>query len=82
MKKVILDFDVGFLIIVCMMGVCLCTYCLHVDDLIRPWTPIPRASFWLEFLLETRLSYQSLGGLMAFLEFLVPKLQPKCHKLI
>ena len=38
--------------------------------------------FWLGFLLETRLWYKSLEGLMDFLAFLVPKLWPKCHKSI
>jgi len=37
------------------MQVCLCIFCLHFDDVIRPWTPTPRAIFWLDFLLETRL---------------------------
>jgi len=34
MKKVILGLDVSLFIDVCMMGVCLCIFCLHSDDVI------------------------------------------------
>jgi len=40
-----LDLDVSFFIGVYMMGVCLCIFCLHSDDVIRPWTPTPEAIF-------------------------------------
>jgi len=45
-EKIILDLDVVFFIDVCMMGVCLCIFCLHSDDIIGPWTPTPRAIFF------------------------------------
>jgi len=38
--------------------------------------------FRLKFVLETRLQYESLEGLMDFLAFLVPKLWPKKRKSI
>ena len=38
--------------------------------------------FWLEFLLDSRLSYESLEGLTDFLAFLVTKLWPNFRKII
>jgi len=38
--------------------------------------------FWLEILLETKLFYESLEGLIGFLAFLVQKLWPNKSKKI
>jgi len=44
-KKFVSVLDVGFFVVGDMMGVCLCILCLHLDDVIRPWTPTPKAIF-------------------------------------
>jgi len=41
--------DVVFFVDAYMMEVRLCIFCLHLDNVIRPWTPTPRPTFWLEF---------------------------------
>jgi len=44
---------------------------MHIlDNVIRPWAPMPRANFWLLFS-ETKLQYESLKGLISLLVFLV-----------
>jgi len=48
--------------------------CLHLDDVIIPWESTKRADFMAQSFLDSRLQYESLGGLIDFLAFLVQKL--------
>jgi len=45
MKKIFWIWMSFLFIDVCMMGVCLCIFCLHWDDVIGPWMPRTRAIF-------------------------------------
>jgi len=61
---------------------CLCIFCLHLDDVIGLWTPTPRTIFLTSFYWKLGYNMSYSEGLVDFLAFLVPKLWPKCHKLI
>jgi len=56
--------------------------CLHLDDDVISWESNNPSDFVTQAFLDFRLEYESLEGLMDFLEFLVENLWQNQQKLI
>ena len=56
--------------------------CVHFDDVVISGNRRYEPFFWLKFLLDSTLSYESLEGLVDLLALLFPKLWSNFRKII